>query len=253
MKRGLARRIIARMRNMMGVGRALLKRRGRAAQRAALIDQINKGARSCFLYYGNLGVCERQYAELDVLGLALYPRHEREMEHDACKPLPFAAASINRIQSQDVFEHIAKEHIPGILDEIYRVLRPGGVFRLSVPDYRSPLLKKRSVYDSHGSVIADLMMGAGVSYDAASASVLVEFGRDGNAHLWFPTWEQMHELVACSRISRCSEIRFYHGFEDDEHFRCEPFPDLGMPVNRAPPFDMRAHGAPISIIVDFIK
>lgn len=206
-----------------------------------------------YLYFGNLGKNERQYGVKNFVGLALHPSHDREIRHDATAKLPFQNSSIFKIQSQDVFEHIPREFIPDIFNDIYSVLAQGGIFRLSVPDYRSPLLKKRSVYDHEGRVIADLLMGGTVVYDPKTTAASSVYGTDGNAHLWFPTYENILELVLRSNLRRCEHIEFYHYFIDDERYVCEPFPENEMFVMRAPPNDNRADGKPISIVVDFIK
>ena len=206
-----------------------------------------------YLYYGGIGAHERQYQIPNFVGLALHPKGDREIKHDATDPLPYADNSIRKVQSQDVFEHLPKETIPAILDDIYRVLKPGGVFRLSVPDYRSPLLTRRSVYNRDGEVIADLMMGGSVQYDASTASAAAQFTTDGNAHIWFPKYETVLDLVIRSQIRKCSEIKFYQYFIDDKNYVVEEYPENEMHVTRSVPFDNRAGGAPISIVVDFIK
>jgi len=98
-----------------------------------------------YLYFGSLGLHERQYQIVNFIGLALQPAHDREMRHNLTDPLPFGDASIAKVQAQDVLEHVPFDKAAFVLDEIYRVLRPGGVFRLSVPDYRSPVQKRRSI------------------------------------------------------------------------------------------------------------
>src|ERR1700760_93886 len=95
-----------------------------------------------YLYFGSLGRHERQYAVPQFVGLALQPTHDREIAHDLLTRLPFEGASIAKVQAQDVLEHLPFERVPFVLDEIFRVLRPGGVFRLSVPDYRSPVQER---------------------------------------------------------------------------------------------------------------
>lgn len=204
------------------------------------------------LYFGNIYPHEKQFTEGNFLGLSLVPKFEKDILHNAYDLFPIPDGSVDKIQAQDVFEHLEYVRIPQILDEVYRVLAPGGVFRLSVPDYRSPILKARSVYDENGNVIADLMMGGSVRYDASTKARRVDLLANGNAHLWFPTYEKVQELISRSKISSC-KIIFYHCIKGDGTSICEPFPDLEMPVRRAPPFDMRAEGQPISIIVDFVK
>jgi hypothetical protein len=155
--------------------------------------------------------------------------------------------------SEDVFEHLPRDAIPGVLNEVYRVLALGGVFRLSMPDYRSPLLTRRSYYDRNGRVMGDAMMGGTTLYDPKTTTVISKFWSDGNAHLWFPTYEQVLEIIIQSNMRLCSQIEFYQYFIDDERYVCNPYPPKDMYVGRAPPFDMRAQGKPISIIVDFVR
>lgn len=205
-----------------------------------------------YLYFGALGTDEPQFANPNFIALALRSRGRRQIAHDLCNPLPCADASIPKIQSQDVFEHIPYERLPGILDEVFRVLTPGGMFRLSVPDYRSPVLRARSVFDEHGQVIADLMMGGSVTY-SASRGREVEFAPGGGSHLWFPVLETVQALVARSRIQHCRTIRFHHYWKSATEYVCDSFPDEEMTVLRVPPRDMRADGRPISIVADFIK
>lgn len=206
-----------------------------------------------YLYFGNLCTHERQFQSEKWYGLALQPTHDREVQHDARQPLPVPADSVQKIQSQDVFEHIDYELLPPILSDIYRALAPGGVFRLSLPDYHSPFLRKRCVFDEDGRVIADLRMGGSVVYDRKAKQRRVEFAPNGNAHVWFPTFELVQRLVERSRLKECREIRYYQYFRTRSEFVADPIPEDEMFVMRAVPQDMRAGGKPISIVVDFIK
>ena len=205
-----------------------------------------------YLYFGSLGRHERQFQVPNFTGLALEPAHDREIKHNLTDPLPYADGSIAKIQAQDVLEHLPFEKVPAVLDEIYRVLKPGGTFRLSVPDYRSPVQKRRSLYDARGRVIGDLMMGATSYLDPATGDAKMRFSEDGEAHLWFPRYELITHLVLKSEL-RKARIHFYQGFIDDHSYLCEPFPEDEMFVQRAAPHDRRGGGAPTSIIADFIK
>jgi SAM-dependent methyltransferase len=205
-----------------------------------------------YLYFGSLGQHERQFQIPNFTGLALEPAHDREIKHDLVGHLPYPDNSIAKIQAQDVLEHMAFDQVPFVLDEIYRVLKPGGTFRLSVPDYRSPIQKRRSIYDARGRVIGDLMMGATSYLDAVNGEARVRFSADGEAHLWFPRYELVTHLVLKSEI-RKAQIHFYQGFVDDHTYLCEPVPENEMFVQRAAPHDRRAGGAPTSIIADFVK
>jgi SAM-dependent methyltransferase len=205
-----------------------------------------------YLYFGSLGPHERQYQVPNFIGLALEPRHEREVRHDLTAALPYAAGSIAKVQAQDVLEHLPFERVPFVLDEIYRVLKPGGVFRLSVPDYRSPVHRRRSVYDWRGRVTGDLMMGAEPYFDSATGEARIRFAEGGEAHIWFPRYELITHLLLKSEI-RKSRITFWQAFLDDHTFLAEPFPENEMYVQRALPHDRRAGGQPVSIVADFFK
>ena len=85
-----------------------------------------------YLYFGSLGAHERQYQIPNFTGLALEPKHGREIKHDLTQPLPYPDNSIAKVQAQDVLEHLAFDKVPFVLDEIYRVLKSGG--RLAVSD-----------------------------------------------------------------------------------------------------------------------
>ena len=58
--------------------------------------------------------------------------------HDIETPFPLPDNCVDRIHSEDCFEHIEETQYPHILNEIYRILKPGGLFRLAVPDYMNP-------------------------------------------------------------------------------------------------------------------
>src|SRR6201991_5361233 len=155
-----------------------------------------------YLYFGSLGRHERQFQVPNFIGLTLDPAHDREIKHNLTDPLPYAGDSIAKIQAQDVLEHVPFDKVPFVLDEIYRALRPGGIFRLSVPDYRSPVQKRRSIYDARGRVIGDLLMGATSYLDQATGDARVRFTDSGDAHLWFPRYELITHLVLKSELRK---------------------------------------------------
>lgn len=57
--------------------------------------------------------------------------------HDLRRPLPFADGAVCRIFAEHVIEHMDKRSdVPAIYAEFHRVLKPGGVVRIVVPDAR---------------------------------------------------------------------------------------------------------------------
>lgn len=158
-----------------------------------------------------------------------------------------------KIQSQDVFEHLPKDSVIEVMNETFRILETNGTFRLSIPDYRHPLLKARSIFDSTGKVIGDSMMGASLRYDDESASTKIEINSSYDSHIWFPDYETLLELILNSKLRLSGHIHFYQHFFRDGSFKIEEIPDLEMPVSRSFPNDPRSNGQPISIVVDFVK
>ncbi len=206
------------------------------------------------LYLGNLSPRDPQFHRGNFIGLALRRESSLDLECNLRFGIPFPSNSVEKIQAEDVLEHIPFEECINLLDEIYRVLKKGnGIFRLSVPDYQSRLLSARSVYDSDGNILGDLMTSTKVFYDAKSEKLIVEKSLDGESHQWFPTNEVIRNLIKASNISKCREIRFHHYYETPESFIMNEFEENEMPVSRMPPHDMRADGAPISLIIDFLK
>jgi SAM-dependent methyltransferase len=206
------------------------------------------------LYFGSIKKGQIQSRRGGFIGLSLRPYHFSEIKCDISNGvLPFASRSISKIQAEDVLEHIDFGDLPKVCNEIFRVLELGGVFRLSVPDYNSIVLKKRSIYDYKGRILADPLTGTSVRYDSKTEKTSVTHRSDGNSHLWFPTKNLVDELIGYSDLKLCSTIKFWHFAISENESVVEKFPDLYMPVFRSPPTDMRANGFPVSIIVDFTK
>lgn len=53
---------------------------------------------------------------------------------DLTKPLPYTDNSITAIFSSHVFEHLFMDEVEKLIGECYRVLKPGGICRVVVPD-----------------------------------------------------------------------------------------------------------------------
>lgn len=56
------------------------------------------------------------------------------LNHDLRTGIPFETGSVDVVYHSHVFEHIDRDAVPGFLAEVHRVLRPGGVHRVVVPD-----------------------------------------------------------------------------------------------------------------------
>jgi predicted SAM-dependent methyltransferase len=67
------------------------------------------------------------------LGL-LSPMPANYINWDLRKGLPFPDGDVAVVYLSHVLEHIDRRHVMGFLHEVRRVLRPGGLFRVAVPD-----------------------------------------------------------------------------------------------------------------------
>jgi len=56
--------------------------------------------------------------------------------HDVRRPLPFEDDSMEAVYASHLLEHVYLEEAKKLLGECFRVLKPGGVLRIMVPDLR---------------------------------------------------------------------------------------------------------------------
>ncbi len=80
----------------------------------------------------NLGCgkqCHPDWLNIDVAKTA-----DDVVAHDLRKPLPLPDASCAVVYASHVLEHFAKAEAPQFLAECFRVLEPGGIIRIVVPD-----------------------------------------------------------------------------------------------------------------------
>lgn len=79
---------------------------------------------------GDIDVARQRFRELDTAG---NPRRQPWFAAVDARRLPFADASFDRIICSEVLEHIVDYE--QVLDEIRRILRPGGLLAVSVPRF----------------------------------------------------------------------------------------------------------------------
>jgi len=92
----------------------------RAGWRPTGIDLAKKSVGAARRVAGQLGV-EAEYVVADA------------------RELPFDDGSFAAVFSYSVLQHLAKEDVPRVVSEIGRVLRPGGIVWIEMPNARGPL------------------------------------------------------------------------------------------------------------------
>jgi SAM-dependent methyltransferase len=79
--------------------------------------------------------------------------------HDLRKGIPTRDATVDVVYHSHVLEHIDREDAPGFMAEIHRVLKPGGIQRIVVPDFEQ--LARRYVEafgdEAHSTRVADMI------------------------------------------------------------------------------------------------
>lgn len=190
-----------------------------------------------------------EYRSSKKVGLSLTQENEWHIRHDVSEPLPIPDGSVDIYQSEDVFEHISYEKIPATISEIYRVLKDGGLFRLSVPDYRCDILVERSMQDRSDNIVFDPFAGG------AYRRRFLAFGRKRvtkGGHVWFPRYETVLDLFSNTEFS---SIEFLHYYDQDGTPHIKPIDYTKGFVQRTPDHDARVSSPfrPMSIVVDCIK
>lgn len=176
------------------------------------------------------------------IGLSLTRSDSRHLRHDVTARLPLPDGSVDVYQSEDVFEHIEPRLLPALIDEVHRVLKPGGLLRLSVPDYRCDLLRARTQKDERGQLLFD--PGGGGAY------------RDGRVvdggHVWFPTYEAVKAILEATRFT---DVTFLHYYDPSGRPVTKPIDYSLGHVMRTPDHDARVRDPyrPMSIVVDCRK
>lgn len=175
-------------------------------------------------------------------GLSLTQSNFQHINHDITEVMPLPNECVDIYQAEDVFEHIQLDVILNIINEIYRVLKVGGVFRLSVPDYRCDLLENRTLKNDKGEMIFDPLGGGNYK----NGKVI-----DGG-HVWFPKYETVKELLLKTKFSN---IEFLHYYDESGEAITKPIDYSIGHVMRTPDNDKRVSSPyrPMSIVVDCIK
>jgi SAM-dependent methyltransferase len=195
--------------------------------------------KSIYLYAGDVPQDPR-YDKY--VGLSLRQSDSHHLLHDVTQPLPLPNDCVDMYQSEDVFEHIDPMKLPSVINEIYRVLKPGGLFRLSLPDYRCDILFERSLKDKDGNVVFD----PGGGGDFVHGKVV------NGGHVWFPTYAQVKDILDSTLFSRVS---FYHYYDEQGNGVAKPIDYSLGHIKRTPDNDERVKSPyrPMSIVVDCYK
>lgn len=145
---------------------------------------------------------------------------------DIRKRLPLAASSVDRAYCSHVLEHLALDDCRAALRETYRILKPGGIFRLVLPDLEA---QTRAYLENVGNPEAphDFMRGALLGTETRPSGLKgLAVSWLGNArHLWmwdYPALSKELADVGFTGIRRAqfgdSGEKVYEGIEDQSRW-----------------------------------
>lgn len=189
------------------------------------------------LYAGNIP--EKKKYE-DWIGLSLYTDDKKHIVQDITNKLPFTDESIDIFQSEDVFEHIDYQRLRSVINEIHRVLKKEGMFRLSMPDYGCDVLRMRSVLNEKEEIVFDPEGGGTI---------------DNPGHRWFPKFDTVKKLLETTKFNETSTIKYLHYYKPNGTPVINEIDHTIAKVDRTPDFDKRVQNPhrPMSIVIDIIK
>lgn len=196
-----------------------------------------------YLYAGDLPkVLNYQYFKF--VGLSLNKSNYRHINHDITQKHELEANTVDIYQAEDVFEHIQLNKIGDIINDIYRILKPGGLFRLSVPDYRCNLIYNRSKKDKYGNVV----------FDPGGGGMYINKRVVDGGHVWFPKYELVRDLIEQSPFKK---YRFLHYYDANDRSITKKINYKKAYIMRTPDnskdIEIRNPYRALSIVVDCYK
>jgi ubiquinone/menaquinone biosynthesis C-methylase UbiE len=154
----------------------------------------------------------------------------KPLVHDLTKPLPFPSNSVSAIYGSHVLEHLYREDGQELLLECKRVLKPGGLIRLVVPDVQAMVLdylerKNGSSTAAERAAAADRLnerLGYRVS-TAPDGNFIFKFysiWKDFHSHKWMYDSESLAHYVSLAGFQSVQRMEFrksdIHGIEEVE-------------------------------------
>ena len=118
-----------------------------------------------------------------------YPRGRPIRHYDIRRPLPFADDTFDAVYALHIIEHLTPEEASKFVAEVFRVLRPGGILRISTPDLESAV---RAYLERLDQCTRQRTEQDIVKYDWAVLELLDQMVRDKSGGLMMETVKRGH-------------------------------------------------------------
>lgn len=142
---------------------------------------------------------------------------------DVVRGLPVGSGTCRAAYASHVLEHLSREDYPKALAETYRILRPGGRFRMVVPDLAA-LAERYLVSVRQGNCDANdrFMKNShlGVEMQPSGVIELAQSMLGNSRHLWM--WDEPSIATSLKAAGFSEPRRAYFGdSEEPAFFECE--------------------------------
>lgn len=154
---------------------------------------------------------------------------------DIVAGLPVEDASCDAVYCSHVLEHLALADLRGALRNTYRILKPGGVFRLVLPDLKALASWYVQSEDPRAALqfVGATHLGTRQRARGVKGALKTLFGN--GPHLWMWDYASLEAELSDAGFSQIRRAEF--GDNDDERFRVVEDPErwthrLGMECRR---------------------
>jgi len=126
-----------------------------------------------------------------------------DLNWDLRNPLPFEENSVDFVFNEHFFEHLTVEEGQETMKDIMRVLKPGGVMRIAMPDLKATV----DAYYDKGWKERDFMKKHGLEFVETPAEMLnMNFHWWG--HKWLYDWEELQRRLKQAGYTKMKRVEW---------------------------------------------